>query len=78
MKNIKYEVLIASAILLLVVSIPFLQVQMVAGKKHHSDDESSDVSSDSKTGPPASSKSLFMLEIEKFMSSKVYFAEGSR
>jgi holliday junction DNA helicase RuvB len=29
------------------------------------------------TGPPASAKSLFMLEIEKFMSSKVYFAEGS-
>jgi DNA replicative helicase MCM subunit Mcm2 (Cdc46/Mcm family) len=27
-------------------------------------------------GPPASSKSLFMLEIEKFMQSKVYFAEG--
>jgi holliday junction DNA helicase RuvB len=29
------------------------------------------------TGPPASAKSLFMLEIEKFMQSKVYFAEGS-
>ena len=29
------------------------------------------------TGPPASSKSLFMLEIEKFMQSKVYFAEGA-
>jgi holliday junction DNA helicase RuvB len=29
------------------------------------------------TGPPASAKSLFMLEIEKFMSSKVYFAEGA-
>jgi Holliday junction resolvasome RuvABC ATP-dependent DNA helicase subunit len=28
------------------------------------------------TGQPASSKSLFMLEIEKFMQSKVYFAEG--
>jgi holliday junction DNA helicase RuvB len=29
------------------------------------------------TGPPASAKSMFMLEIEKFMQSKVYFAEGS-
>src|SRR5919197_2149861 len=29
------------------------------------------------TGPPASAKSLFMLEIEKFMRSKVYFAEGA-
>src|ERR1051325_11725070 len=29
------------------------------------------------TGPPASAKSLFMLQIEKYMSSKVYFAEGS-
>jgi len=29
------------------------------------------------TGPPASSKSLFMLEIEKFVSPKVYFAEGA-
>src|SRR5919201_4480104 len=28
-------------------------------------------------GPPASMKSLFMLEIEKFMPSKVYFAEGA-
>jgi DNA replicative helicase MCM subunit Mcm2 (Cdc46/Mcm family) len=28
-------------------------------------------------GPPASAKSLFMLQIEKFMSSKVYFAEGA-
>ena len=28
-------------------------------------------------GPPACAKSLFMLEIEKYMSSKVYFAEGS-
>ena len=28
-------------------------------------------------GPPACAKSLFMLEIEKFMSCKVYFAEGS-
>jgi Holliday junction DNA helicase RuvB len=28
-------------------------------------------------GPPASAKSLFMLEIEKFMQSKVYFAEGA-
>jgi DNA replicative helicase MCM subunit Mcm2 (Cdc46/Mcm family) len=29
------------------------------------------------TGPPACSKSLFMLLIEKFMQSKVYFAEGA-
>ena len=29
------------------------------------------------TGPPACAKSLFMLEIERFMGSKVYFAEGS-
>ena len=29
------------------------------------------------TGPPASAKSLFMLQIEKFMLSKVYFAEGA-
>jgi holliday junction DNA helicase RuvB len=29
------------------------------------------------TGPPACAKSLFMLQIEKFMSSKVYFAEGA-
>jgi Holliday junction resolvasome RuvABC ATP-dependent DNA helicase subunit len=29
------------------------------------------------TGPPASSKSLFMLQIEKFMQPKVYFAEGA-
>jgi holliday junction DNA helicase RuvB len=29
------------------------------------------------TGRPASAKSLFMLEIEKYMSSKVYFAEGA-
>jgi replication-associated recombination protein RarA len=28
-------------------------------------------------GPPASAKSLFMLEIEKLMPSKVYFAEGA-
>ena len=28
-------------------------------------------------GPPASAKSLFMLQIEKYMSSKVYFAEGA-
>ena len=28
-------------------------------------------------GPPACTKSLFMLEIEKYMSSKVYFAEGA-
>jgi DNA replicative helicase MCM subunit Mcm2 (Cdc46/Mcm family) len=29
------------------------------------------------TGRPASAKSLFMLQIEKFMQSKVYFAEGA-
>jgi Holliday junction DNA helicase RuvB len=29
------------------------------------------------TGPPASAKSLFMLQIEKYMQSKVYFAEGT-
>jgi replication-associated recombination protein RarA len=29
------------------------------------------------TGPPASSKSLFMLEIERFLGHKVYFAEGA-
>ena len=28
------------------------------------------------TGPPACAKSLFILEIEKLMRSKVYFAEG--
>ena len=28
-------------------------------------------------GPPACGKSLFMLQIEKFMGSKVYFAEGA-
>jgi holliday junction DNA helicase RuvB len=28
-------------------------------------------------GPPASAKSLFMLQIEKYMHSKVYFAEGA-
>jgi holliday junction DNA helicase RuvB len=28
-------------------------------------------------GPPASAKSLFMLQLEKFMQSKVYFAEGA-
>jgi predicted Zn-ribbon and HTH transcriptional regulator len=28
-------------------------------------------------GPPACAKSLFVLEIEKYMSSKVYFAEGA-
>src|ERR671926_543179 len=28
-------------------------------------------------GPPACAKSLFMLEIEKFLGSKVYFAEGA-
>src|ERR687885_2407202 len=28
-------------------------------------------------GPPACAKSLFMLEIEKYLSSKVYFAEGA-
>jgi Holliday junction resolvasome RuvABC ATP-dependent DNA helicase subunit len=29
------------------------------------------------TGPPASCKTLFMLEIEKFLGSKVYFTEGA-
>jgi Holliday junction DNA helicase RuvB len=29
------------------------------------------------TGPPACAKSLFMLQIEKFIQSKVYFAEGA-
>jgi Holliday junction DNA helicase RuvB len=29
------------------------------------------------TGPPACAKSLFMLQIEKYMRSKVYFAEGA-
>jgi Holliday junction DNA helicase RuvB len=28
-------------------------------------------------GPPATSKSLFMLQIEKYVSNKVYFAEGA-
>jgi Holliday junction resolvasome RuvABC ATP-dependent DNA helicase subunit len=28
-------------------------------------------------GPPSCAKSLFMLEIEKFMRTKVYFAEGA-
>src|SRR5690349_20004375 len=28
-------------------------------------------------GPPASAKSLFMLQLEKFLGSKVYFAEGA-
>jgi MoxR-like ATPase len=28
-------------------------------------------------GPPSCAKSLFMLQIEKYMSSKVYFAEGA-
>src|ERR687887_390253 len=28
-------------------------------------------------GPPACAKSLFMLQIEKYLSSKVYFAEGA-
>jgi holliday junction DNA helicase RuvB len=28
-------------------------------------------------GPPASAKSLFMLQTEKYMQSKVYFAEGA-
>jgi replication-associated recombination protein RarA len=28
-------------------------------------------------GPPASSKSLFMLQVEKYMQYKVYFAEGA-
>ena len=29
------------------------------------------------TGRPSCAKSLFMLEIEKFMSARVYFAEGA-
>jgi replication-associated recombination protein RarA len=29
------------------------------------------------TGPPVSSKTLFMLQIEKFLGSKVYFTEGA-
>jgi replication-associated recombination protein RarA len=29
------------------------------------------------TGPPASAKSLFMLQIEKFLGDRVYFAEGA-
>jgi holliday junction DNA helicase RuvB len=29
------------------------------------------------TGPPGSAKSLFMLQIEKFMRSKVYLAKGA-
>jgi Holliday junction DNA helicase RuvB len=29
------------------------------------------------TGPPACAKSLFMLEIEKFLGTKVYFSEGA-
>jgi DNA replicative helicase MCM subunit Mcm2 (Cdc46/Mcm family) len=29
------------------------------------------------TGPPATSKSLFMLQIKKFLGTKVYFAEGA-
>jgi hypothetical protein len=29
------------------------------------------------TGPPASAKSLLMLQVEKYMHSKVYFAEGA-
>ncbi|MFL6403536.1 MAG: AAA family ATPase, partial [Nitrososphaeraceae archaeon] len=28
-------------------------------------------------GPPTCAKSLFMLQMEKYMSSKVYFAEGA-
>ena len=28
-------------------------------------------------GPPSSAKSMFMLEIEKFLGTKVYFAEGA-
>jgi cytoskeletal protein RodZ len=55
MRNIRCEVLIASAILLLVISVPFLQVQMVAAKKHHSDEESSDVSSSDQSSSDQSS-----------------------
>jgi Holliday junction DNA helicase RuvB len=29
------------------------------------------------TGPPASAKSMFMVEIEKFLATKVYFTEGA-
>jgi hypothetical protein len=29
------------------------------------------------TGPPASCKTLFMLEIEKFLGTRAYFAEGA-
>jgi replication-associated recombination protein RarA len=39
--------------------------------------ESSDRCHTLLTGPPASAKSLVMLETEKFMSPKVYFAEGA-
>ena len=39
--------------------------------------ESQDRSHTLLTGPPACAKSLFMLEIEKLMQSKVYFAEGA-
>jgi MoxR-like ATPase len=39
--------------------------------------ESSETAHTLLTGRPASAKSLFMLQIEKFMSSKVYFAEGA-
>jgi replication-associated recombination protein RarA len=39
--------------------------------------ESSDRCHTLLTGPPASSKSLFMLETEKFLLHKVYFAEGA-
>jgi MoxR-like ATPase len=39
--------------------------------------ESSDRCHTLLTGPSASAKSLFMLQIEKYMQSKVYFAEGA-
>src|SRR4051794_38811850 len=39
--------------------------------------ESSDRAHTLLTGPLAYAKSLFMLQIEKYMSSKVYFAEGA-
>jgi hypothetical protein len=56
-KNMRYEVLIASVILLLVISIPFLQVQTVAAK-HHDDKESSDEqTSDEQTSDQQSSDS---------------------
>jgi hypothetical protein len=55
MKNIRCEVMVASAILFLGISVPFLQVQMVAAKKHHSDDESSDVGSDDQSSDQQSS-----------------------